>query len=378
MKEHEKDRTHRTKSDEVYKHNMHGNSSLVRLKDLTDFKVAKDDPDVRGWTVHTSDNMEVGKVDELVVDTNAMKVRYLVVDLYDDYAADKIDHYLLLPIGAARLHDKDNRVMVSGIKTTTILNYPIYRGDDITRDYEYSVRNFYERGGIAPTAGTTTTDRTSLHREDTVTNPDMDRTIVRTDKDHIHGHADATPDVHGTTYRNDIESSHMQNPDRMDDINRADTDSLRGNRPTGERRGTDVGNKPLGTSNRTSATDINERIQTTGLTPRTTNLENKEINQGPSGTHKTEGDAQRPHRQEDEWNDTSNMNSSTSLSNDAKRGSNLGNLENRPQYHTDRERAASPEQASRRSDSGASDEFYDHDHFDEEVFYRVRRRKREE
>jgi photosynthetic reaction center H subunit len=340
MKEHEKDRTRNRTSDDVYTHNMHGTNRLVRLKDLTDFKIAKGDPDVRGWTVNTSDNIEVGKVDELIVDTAAMKVRYLVVDLYDDYAADKIDHYLLLPIGAARLHEKDNTVMVSGIRTTTILNYPVYRNNEITRDYEYSVRSYFDGGGRAPSSGAM-----GGMRSDTMS-----------DQNHLRGNVSSSdtagsPNVHGTSYRHDIESSHMQNPDRLDDTTRTDTDSLRGDRVIGDRREV-TGEKDFGTPNFTTGADFHDRTRTSGLTPRTGSLENKEINEGPSGT------ADRG-----EWNETSNLNSSTSLSNEPKRGSNQGNLENRQQA-TDRDRAA----------RSTDDDFYTHDHFDEEVFYRVRRK----
>ncbi|AHM61207.1 hypothetical protein D770_14765 [Flammeovirgaceae bacterium 311] len=414
MKDYDNDRVNdRTHSGDNYREGTGTNSNLIRLKDADDLKIVKSDSDVRGWPVLTSDNMEVGKVDELIVDTNAMKVRYLIVDLYDDYAADKIDHYMLLPIGAARLHEKDNTVLVSGIKTTTILNYPVYRDTDITRDYEHSIRNFFDRGGImnsssgaiagtpGAVAGTppNTMDRPTTER--TVIRTDNDhihgnvnesprsmdrtdssatgRTIVRTDEDHIYGHAtdsDAvkptgnttTHDVHGATARHDVETSHMDSVDRT----RTGTISGEGVDP---RRENLTGEKEFGTSNFTTGADFRQRTQTSGLTPRTGSLENKEINEGPSGTTKDEWDAQRPHHQEGEWNDTSNLNSSTSLSNEPKRGSNQGNIENRPQYHTDRERLASPEHVTRKQGDPSTDDFYDHEHFDEEVFYVRRRRK---
>ncbi|WP_225000272.1 PRC-barrel domain-containing protein [Cesiribacter sp. SM1] len=420
MKDNDRDRVNdRTRTGDSYRDNAGTTNNLVRLKDADDLKIVKHDSDVRGWPVLTSDNMEVGKVDELIVDTNAMKVRYLIVDLYDDYAADKIDHYLLLPIGAARLHEKDNKVLVSGIKTTTVLNYPVYRDTPITREYEQSIRGFFDRGGVmnsssgaiagtpGAVAGTpsntipsNTMDRPSAER--TIVRTDEDhihgnvsdrprsmsntdtpatgRTIIRTDEDHIYGHAtNASDDVHGTTSRHDVESSHMQDPDRIGDDTRADTDSLSGrsDRLRGERREPLTGNKPFGTPNFSTPADFNERSQTSGLTPRTGSLENKEINMGPSGATKDEWDAQRPHHQEGDWNETSNLNSSTSLSNDAKRGSNMGNIENRPQYHTDRERLASPEHVTRRQGDPSTDDFYDHEHFDEEVFY-VRRRRKED
>lgn len=54
---------------------------LARLRDLRDFKVAEGDPDVRGWPVHASDGHRIGQVHDLLVDTAAMKVRYLDVEI---------------------------------------------------------------------------------------------------------------------------------------------------------------------------------------------------------------------------------------------------------------------------------------------------------
>ena len=54
---------------------------MVPLDQLDDFRVASGDPDVRGWEVVGSDGGKIGEVDELLVDTRAMKVRYLDVDL---------------------------------------------------------------------------------------------------------------------------------------------------------------------------------------------------------------------------------------------------------------------------------------------------------
>lgn len=53
--------------------------NLKRLSELDDYKVESSDPDPRGWTVHTADGRNVGVVDDLVVDTSAMKVRHLLV-----------------------------------------------------------------------------------------------------------------------------------------------------------------------------------------------------------------------------------------------------------------------------------------------------------
>ncbi|HEU0013127.1 MAG TPA: PRC-barrel domain-containing protein, partial [Longimicrobium sp.] len=76
---------------------------VVPLGQLDDFRVAEGDPDVRGWEVRASDGRKIGEVDELLVDTGAMKVRYLDVDVDDAVLGDRQDHHVLIPIGYARL-----------------------------------------------------------------------------------------------------------------------------------------------------------------------------------------------------------------------------------------------------------------------------------
>ena len=48
------------------------NSHLGRLNDLDEFKVADGYPDIRGWEVRTGDGHKLGKVGDLVVDTQAV------------------------------------------------------------------------------------------------------------------------------------------------------------------------------------------------------------------------------------------------------------------------------------------------------------------
>jgi uncharacterized protein (TIGR02271 family) len=53
----------------------------ARLNELVDYRVSAEDPDPRGWTVVDQSAQPLGRVDDLIVDTDAMKVRYLEVDL---------------------------------------------------------------------------------------------------------------------------------------------------------------------------------------------------------------------------------------------------------------------------------------------------------
>lgn len=125
---------------------------IVPLDKLSDFKVAEGDPDVRGWDVLASDGRRIGEVDNLLVDTAAMKVRYLDVDVDEDLLDTDRDRHVLIPIGYARLDRDENRVIVDELASTDVGTLPEYTHEPLTRDYETSVRERWDRGYRADTA----------------------------------------------------------------------------------------------------------------------------------------------------------------------------------------------------------------------------------
>jgi hypothetical protein len=54
---------------------------VTPLRSLHNFRIAEGDPDVRGWNVLGADGRKIGEVDELLVDTQGLRVRYLDVTL---------------------------------------------------------------------------------------------------------------------------------------------------------------------------------------------------------------------------------------------------------------------------------------------------------
>jgi sporulation protein YlmC with PRC-barrel domain len=123
------------------------------LSDLSDFTVASDDPDVRGWDVISADGRKIGDVKDLIVDTGAMKVRYLDVEVDKDFRADK-DHRILVPIGQAQLHEKEDHVHVNALASTEVRSAPRYSGD-WSRSEEETVRRHYgtDTGRTSAAAG---------------------------------------------------------------------------------------------------------------------------------------------------------------------------------------------------------------------------------
>lgn len=149
--------------------NRTNNKHLFYLNELSDYKVASDDPDVRGWKVKDSDNRVIGKVDNLLVNKNTERVVYLDVEVdssiieanHDPYGqpADSDVHefinkegenHIIIPVGLVRIMDKDNdgdkHVYTDRINHRTFAETKrIERGANVSRDYEVVVLNSYNR-----------------------------------------------------------------------------------------------------------------------------------------------------------------------------------------------------------------------------------------
>ena len=123
---------------------------LRRLRDLPDFEVATGQPDVRGWTVRGADGKPLGHVHELIIDPEALKVRYLDVELDEQTARSPHEMHILLPIGVAALDAEADNVFVPGLNQLTVKSYPPYVELQITREYEDAMLRAL---GKTPTVG---------------------------------------------------------------------------------------------------------------------------------------------------------------------------------------------------------------------------------
>jgi len=109
---------------------------LRRLRDLTEFEVADGNADVRGWAVRGGDGKKFGEVFELIVDAEALKVRYLDVELDAALQVNEHERHILLPIGVAALDEEGDNIFVTSLTKESVLDYPPYIEIQITREYE--------------------------------------------------------------------------------------------------------------------------------------------------------------------------------------------------------------------------------------------------
>lgn len=108
----------------------------------SDFEIKDGEPDIRNWDVKDRNGKQIGKVDELIFDVQARKVRYMVVDTKNnDYEMNR--KHILVPIGLGELHTSDDDVYLPGVSAEQIKSYPEYDNDDITVEHETSVRNLF-------------------------------------------------------------------------------------------------------------------------------------------------------------------------------------------------------------------------------------------
>lgn len=116
---------------------------LARLEDLTELQVAEGNPDPRGWDVESADGRKVGMVDSLIADPDAMKVRYLDVELDKNALRLDEERHVLIPIGGAALDEKDDTVYLRTFPST-LRTLPPYDHGRLTRVDEELVRQYFD------------------------------------------------------------------------------------------------------------------------------------------------------------------------------------------------------------------------------------------
>jgi hypothetical protein len=137
--------------------------NLFYLEELSDYKVADDYCDVRGWDVIDAEDRNIGKVTNLLVNKKAERVVYLDVEVdktliedgYNTYqapASDGVhgflnkdgDDHLIVPIGMVGLDKENKNVRTNQINYTTFAKARRFnKVDFINADYELLLLRHY-------------------------------------------------------------------------------------------------------------------------------------------------------------------------------------------------------------------------------------------
>lgn len=137
--------------------------NLYYLHELSDYKVASDYPDVRGWKVKDAGDRTVGKVDNLLVNKNTERVVYLDVELDQSVLKENKeplstpadqgvhqfvnkdgDNHLIVPVGLVDLDEENKQVHSDEINQETFRTKKRFSKDALENpEFEMVVYSLY-------------------------------------------------------------------------------------------------------------------------------------------------------------------------------------------------------------------------------------------
>jgi uncharacterized protein (TIGR02271 family) len=128
---------------------MSNEKNQLRELRRSGYEMVEGEPDIRGWDVQIDQGGTIGKVEELLFDEHSRRVRYLIVDVDDKYSGTNENRKVLVPIGLASLHEKNDDVMLDNVTMQQLRELPDYRTGDLTSGSESKVRNVLGGMGAA-------------------------------------------------------------------------------------------------------------------------------------------------------------------------------------------------------------------------------------
>lgn len=181
----------------------HKNKNLYYLNELSDYKIASDDSDVRSWKVKDADNRVIGEVDNLLVNKRTERVVYLDVEVessiieadHDPYGqpADSDVHefinkegenHIIIPVGLINLNHDEKFVYTDRINHRTFAETKrMEKGSTVNREYEVVVLDSYDRdhrNDRDRVSGSTTNNNDRRDRDS-----NFDRDVNKRDNDYV-------------------------------------------------------------------------------------------------------------------------------------------------------------------------------------------------
>jgi hypothetical protein len=120
---------------------------LVELSN-SGYEIVADEPDIRKWKVVNADGKILGHVDELLVDRQLHKVRYIVLNLQGK-PLNLLSRKVLIPIGIVQLDGIDDLVILPNVTLEHLATLPDYKRGKLTIGTERKIRNVFSPSGMA-------------------------------------------------------------------------------------------------------------------------------------------------------------------------------------------------------------------------------------
>jgi sporulation protein YlmC with PRC-barrel domain len=157
------------------------NTRLQEL-DRSNFEIVKGEPDIRGWDVRYRNGEKIGSVEELILDTKAKKVRYMVVDL-DENELRLENRKIVIPIGFAELDGRSDDVLIPNVSVDQLCSLQDYKRDALTPDFERGISSTFGRKvKVEPVSSSRKVER----EERRMTETDIDNDIEQDFYSHEH------------------------------------------------------------------------------------------------------------------------------------------------------------------------------------------------
>lgn len=141
--------------------------ALVKIDQYyPDYRDQSNGDDIKSFDVYTQGGEKIGSIQDILVDEQEGRFRYLVVDTGFWVLGKKV----LLPIGLAHINSAERRVYVDGLTKSQVENLPEFRDNMVVdRKYEDQVRHVYRpaaaggavAGGTVAAAGAASTPTTN-------------------------------------------------------------------------------------------------------------------------------------------------------------------------------------------------------------------------
>ena len=122
-------------------------SKLIELSN-SGYEIVADEPDIRKWKVRTATGKYLGVVDELLVDRQLNKIRYIVLNL-EGKPLNLLSRKLLIPIGIAELDEMDDVVILPNITIEHLATLPTYIKGKLSIETERKIGTIFSRSNVS-------------------------------------------------------------------------------------------------------------------------------------------------------------------------------------------------------------------------------------
>ena len=123
---------------------MSENVANTHLKELgkSDYEIANGHSDIRGWVVKNEFGKILGKVNDLIFDTKAKSVKYLILDLDGNELYMQV-RKVLLPLDITEFDEVYKNVIYPGLMANELSSLPTYEKGNISDKVELFINNAF-------------------------------------------------------------------------------------------------------------------------------------------------------------------------------------------------------------------------------------------